>query len=86
VTTTPSSKTTYVVVGEDAGESKLEKIKRHNIPTLSEDGFLDLIRGAPAKSDEEVMASMSHKGQLDKDDTLESASKGKAPATSEKDK
>ncbi|KAI6112589.1 replication factor RFC1 C terminal domain-containing protein [Pisolithus sp. B1] len=43
VTLQPSSKTSYVVLGEDAGPSKLAAIKKHGLPTLSEDGFLELI-------------------------------------------
>jgi replication factor C subunit 1 len=39
----PSSKTDYVVLGEDAGPRKLEAIKKHNLVTLDEDGFLNLI-------------------------------------------
>ncbi|KAN0060728.1 DNA replication factor C complex subunit Rfc1 [Thecaphora frezii] len=48
ITSAPSSKTSYVVVGEGAGAKKLELIKKNGIPTLDEDGFLDLIatRGA----------------------------------------
>jgi replication factor C subunit 1 len=44
VTGAPSGKTTFVVVGENAGASKLNKIKEKDIPTLDEDGFLNLIR------------------------------------------
>ncbi|KAF8518902.1 replication factor RFC1 C terminal domain-containing protein [Gautieria morchelliformis] len=43
VTGQPSSKTSYVVVGADAGASKLAAIKKNNLPTLDEDGFLNLI-------------------------------------------
>ncbi|KAG2014211.1 purine nucleotide binding protein [Coprinopsis cinerea AmutBmut pab1-1] len=39
----PSSKTDYVVLGEDAGPKKLEAIKKHKLNTLDEDGFLNLI-------------------------------------------
>ena len=39
----PSSKTDFVVLGEDAGPSKLAAIKKHGIKTLSEDEFLHLI-------------------------------------------
>ena len=39
----PSSKTSYVVLGSDAGPKKLEAIKKHKLPTLDEDGFLALI-------------------------------------------
>ncbi|KAI6010360.1 replication factor RFC1 C terminal domain-containing protein [Pisolithus microcarpus] len=43
VTLQPSSKTSYVVLGEDAGPSKLAAIKKHGLQTLSEDSFLELI-------------------------------------------
>ena len=39
----PSSKTDYVVLGSDAGPSKLAAIKKHHLQTLDEDGFLHLI-------------------------------------------
>ena len=39
----PSSKTSYVVLGENAGPSKLAAIKKHNLPTINEDEFLNLI-------------------------------------------
>ena len=39
----PSSKTDYVVLGDNAGQSKLAAIKKHNLRTLSEDEFLNLI-------------------------------------------
>lgn len=43
VVTQPSSKTSYVVLGADAGPSKLAAIKKHGLSTLDEDGFLSLI-------------------------------------------
>ncbi|KAF6743059.1 purine nucleotide binding protein [Ephemerocybe angulata] len=39
----PSSKTDYVVLGDDAGPKKLEAIKKHKLKTLDEDAFLKLI-------------------------------------------
>ncbi|KAI8984816.1 replication factor RFC1 C terminal domain-containing protein [Trametes punicea] len=39
----PSSKTSYVVVGADAGPSKLKAIEKNKLKTLDEDGFLNLI-------------------------------------------
>ncbi|KAI5475697.1 chromosome transmission fidelity factor [Pseudohyphozyma bogoriensis] len=48
VTTAPSSKTSYVVLGSEAGPKKLEMIKKHKIKTLDEDGFLELIGKRPS--------------------------------------
>ncbi|XP_059473115.1 replication factor C subunit 1 [Neocloeon triangulifer] len=47
VTSSVSKNTSYLVVGEDAGPSKLEKAKNFNIPNIDEDGLLDLIRTRP---------------------------------------
>lgn len=43
VTTSVSSKTSYVVLGLDAGPKKLDMIKKNKIKTLTEDEFLNLI-------------------------------------------
>ncbi|KAF9162182.1 hypothetical protein DFQ26_003775 [Actinomortierella ambigua] len=51
VTGAPSSKTSFVVVGDDAGESKLQKVKKLKIKTLDEDGFFDYIRNSPEKTE-----------------------------------
>ncbi|KAL3425843.1 Replication factor C subunit 1 [Phlyctema vagabunda] len=48
VTGAPSKKTSYVVLGSDAGPSKLRKIKELNIKTINEDGLFELIRLLPA--------------------------------------
>ncbi|KAI0436677.1 replication factor RFC1 C terminal domain-containing protein [Xylaria telfairii] len=48
VTGAPSSKTSYVVLGDDAGPSKLAKIKEHKIKTINEEGLFELIRRLPA--------------------------------------
>ncbi|PWN45963.1 DNA replication factor C, large subunit [Ceraceosorus guamensis] len=54
VTTGPSSKTSYVVLGEGAGPSKLKAIEKNGLKTLDEDGFLGLIadrgEGEPDKA------------------------------------
>ncbi|RIA91564.1 replication factor RFC1 C terminal domain-containing protein [Glomus cerebriforme] len=70
VTLQPSSKTSYVVVGQDPGPRKMEKVKQHKIPTLNEDQLLELIRTSPKKSD--VVISESQKSK---------APKPKAPIT-----
>ncbi|RMZ89435.1 hypothetical protein DV736_g3345, partial [Chaetothyriales sp. CBS 134916] len=47
VTSAPSKKTSYVVLGSDAGPKKLETIKRLGIKTINEDGLFELIRRLP---------------------------------------
>ncbi|CAG8620339.1 19184_t:CDS:10 [Cetraspora pellucida] len=70
VTLLPSSRTTYVVVGDNPGPKKLEKIKQHNIPTLTEDELLDLIKNAPAQQSEPSQSS-SAKGKSRASDAME---------------
>jgi replication factor C subunit 1 len=48
VTGAPSSKTDFVVLGDDAGPSKLKKIKDHGIKTIDEQGLFYLIKTMPA--------------------------------------
>ncbi|KAL2149661.1 hypothetical protein VTH82DRAFT_8313 [Thermothelomyces myriococcoides] len=48
VTGAPSSKTDFVVLGDDAGPSKLRKIKEHGLKTIDEEGLFYLIRTMPA--------------------------------------
>ncbi|KAE8445468.1 hypothetical protein EG329_013358 [Mollisiaceae sp. DMI_Dod_QoI] len=48
VTGAPSSKTTAVVLGSDAGPSKLRKIAELNIRTINEDGLFAMISQLPA--------------------------------------
>jgi replication factor C subunit 1 len=48
ITGAPSSKTSYVVLGDDAGPAKLAKIKDHGIKTINEEGLFALIRRLPA--------------------------------------
>lgn len=48
VTTAPSSKTSYVVLGNDAGPKKLETIRKFALTTINETGLFELIRKLPA--------------------------------------
>ncbi|TAQ87827.1 hypothetical protein B7494_g3860 [Chlorociboria aeruginascens] len=48
VTTAPSSKTSYVVLGSDAGPSKLRKIQELGIQAIDEDGLFSIISRMPA--------------------------------------
>ena len=59
VTGQPSSKTSYVVVGLDAGPSKLKAIEKNKLKTLDEDGFLNLI--ATRVTDESTLDEKTRK-------------------------
>ncbi len=48
VTTAPSSKTSYVVMGNDAGPKKLETIAKLKLKVINEEGLFELIRRLPA--------------------------------------
>ncbi|KAK0706378.1 replication factor RFC1 C terminal domain-containing protein [Lasiosphaeria miniovina] len=48
VTGAPSSKTDFVVLGDDAGPSKLRKIQEHGIKAIDEAGLFYLIKTMPA--------------------------------------
>lgn len=47
VTTAPSSKTSYVVMGSEAGPKKIETIARLSIKVINEEGLFELIRRLP---------------------------------------
>ncbi|XP_078584949.1 replication factor C subunit 1-like [Branchiostoma floridae x Branchiostoma japonicum] len=49
VTSSVSKRTSYVVVGRDAGESKLDKVSQLGLKTLDEDGLLELVKTLPGK-------------------------------------
>ncbi|KAH8105438.1 DNA replication factor C large subunit [Cristinia sonorae] len=56
----PSSKTSYVVLGADAGPRKLEAIKKNKLKTLDEDEFLELISTrVPDEGDEKTQKKIA---------------------------
>ncbi|XP_074655987.1 replication factor C subunit 1-like isoform X2 [Tubulanus polymorphus] len=57
MTTSLSKKTSYVVIGDGAGESKMAKVEQFKTKQLDEDGFLDLIRTLPAKKSKYTIAA-----------------------------
>ena len=57
VTAAPSTKTSYVVLGTDAGPKKIETIRKNNIATIDEDGLFELIRRLPANGGNSEMAA-----------------------------
>lgn len=63
LTTAPSKKTSYVVLGSDAGPRKLEKIRENNIKTIDENGLFELIRRLPANGGDGKAAAAYEKKQ-----------------------
>lgn len=91
VTGQPSSKTSFVVLGDNAGPSKIAAIKKNNLTTLDEDGFLNLIatRRGPSLSGggDETMKKKREKEEreikeaareMEKRERAEAKGKGKA--------
>jgi replication factor C subunit 1 len=95
----PSSKTSYVVLGGDAGPKKLETIAKHKIKTINEDGLFELIKRLPAnggsgaaaekyaekqKADEKKVRAMA--AEIDAEEKRKAAELAKAtkPATTPK--
>lgn len=56
VMTAPSKKTSYVVLGQDAGPKKLEIIHKFNLKTIEEEGLFQLIEKLPANGGDGVAA------------------------------
>lgn len=90
----PSSKTSYVVLGGDAGPKKLETIAKHKLKTINEDGLFELIKRLPAnggdgkaaekyaekqKADEEKVRAMA--AEIDAEEKRQAAEAAKAKSS-----
>lgn len=76
VTGAPSKKTSYVVLGTDAGPSKLSKIKDMGIKTIDEDGLTQLIEKlteAGNKGDSKAQAAYKEKQRKEEEKIREQA-------------
>lgn len=71
----PSSKTDFVVLGDNAGPSKLAAIKKHGIKTLNEDEFLDLIATRKGLGNGKVDEKTKKKLEKEHDDIKKAAKK-----------
>ena len=58
VTGQPSSKTNFVILGDNAGPAKIRAIQKHGLKTLNEDEFLNLIATRKGVLDEKTKAKM----------------------------
>ncbi|QSL65587.1 hypothetical protein MERGE_002900 [Pneumocystis wakefieldiae] len=61
VTVAPSSKTSFVVLGTDAGPKKIEVIKKNKLKTINEDGLFYLIKNMPASGGDTKAAQLAKK-------------------------
>ena len=75
VTTTPSGKTSYVVLGTDAGPKKLETIAKHKLKTINEDGLFALIRRLPAHGGDSKSAEQYKEQQRKEEKKIEDQAK-----------
>ncbi|KAF2470583.1 DNA replication factor C, large subunit [Lindgomyces ingoldianus] len=76
VTGAPSSKTDFVILGTDAGPSKLEKIRKMNIKTIDEDGLSQLIEKLSARGhvgDSKAQAAYKEKQRKEEEKIKEQA-------------
>lgn len=69
----PSSKTDFVVLGDNAGPSKIAAIKKHGIKTLNEDEFLNLIATRKGLGDGKVDEKTKKKLEKEQDDIKKAA-------------
>lgn len=75
VTGGPSKKTSYVVIGSDAGPKKLETIASYNLKTINEEGLFELIRRLPANGGDSKAAGQFKEKQEKEAKKVEEAAK-----------
>ncbi|PPQ66601.1 hypothetical protein CVT24_006912 [Panaeolus cyanescens] len=69
----PSGKTDYVVLGDNAGPSKLAAIKKHGLKTINEDEFLNLIATRKGLGNGKVDEKTKKKMEKEQADILKAA-------------
>jgi len=82
VTSGPSSKTNFVVLGAEAGPKKLETIQKLNLKTIDEDGLFQIIRSMPANGGDSKAAAQ----HAEKKAKAEEATKKEAADMEKKEK
>lgn len=63
ITGAPSKKTSFVVMGDDAGPSKIRKIKDFGLKTIDEHGLFEMIRKFPANGGSGLNAEKAREKQ-----------------------
>ncbi|KAG8626391.1 hypothetical protein KVT40_005336 [Elsinoe batatas] len=78
VTGAPSKKTNFIVLGNDAGPSKLKKIREFGLKTITEDGLFELIKKLPANGGDSKAAAAFQEKQEKEQEKIEKAAKEQA--------
>ena len=73
VTTGPSSKTNYVVLGNEAGPKKLETIAKLKLKTINEDGLFELIKRLPANGGDGLAAEKYAEKKAEEEKKIQAA-------------
>ena len=73
VTGAPSTKTSYVVLGEDAGPKKLETIKKHDLKVINEEGLFELIKRLPSNGGDSAAAEKYAEKKAKEEDEIRKA-------------
>ncbi|KAK7567085.1 replication factor RFC1 C terminal domain-containing protein [Phyllosticta citricarpa] len=73
VTTAPSGKTSYVVLGAEAGPSKLDKIRKLGLKTINEEGLFALIEKLPANGGDSKAAAVYEEKQAAEEEKIRKA-------------
>lgn len=73
VMTAPSKKTSYVILGDDAGPKKLQTIKQHDLKVINEQGLFELIRKLPANGGDSAAAEEQAKKRQKEEDNIRKA-------------
>ncbi|OMH84794.1 Replication factor C subunit 1 [Zancudomyces culisetae] len=69
VTSAVSSKTTFLILGDSPGSSKITSAKKHNVSALDEDGFVGLVESFREDSGEDKNVKDLGSNQMDIDET-----------------
>ncbi|RVD82322.1 uncharacterized protein DFL_006750 [Arthrobotrys flagrans] len=81
VTGGPSRKTSYVVVGSEAGPKKLETIRELKLKTIDEDGLFALISKLPAHGGDSTAAQAAVKKAKEEEKKIQEIAKEMKPNT-----
>ncbi|RUP45375.1 hypothetical protein BC936DRAFT_148256 [Jimgerdemannia flammicorona] len=71
VTGAVSGRTSYLILGRDAGKAKLDKANQHKTKTLDEDGYLSLIRTSKEKPDDYMNTPTKGKSKAKEAENIE---------------